>query len=149
MRLLLAAAVVFAGLFGVSIVRQLHVTPYTGLYVSAERGMLRVNAFDPYVWGIRYRKGFSTDAGDGTVAWKPLIFKSEDGSFSNVNVDVPLWALSLLAGAGWLLARRAGWMYFSWQCRGCGYDVRGIAAGVCPECGRAIAGQARLTTVSR
>lgn len=23
-----------------------------------------------------------------------------------------------------------------WECRGCGYDLRGLSGGVCPECGR-------------
>lgn len=36
----------------------------------------------------------------------------------------------------------ARWLSRRVRCRGCGYDLRGIGAGVCPECGRAIGSSA-------
>lgn len=137
MAAVLAAAVVSGVLGAVSVVRQVHLAPYAGLYISAERGMLRVNVFDPYVWGIRYPRGLSTEAGDGTVAWKPLIFKNQESGL-NVNVDVPLWGLCVVLGGAWALLRSWGWAYHAWQCGRCGYDVRGLTGGRCPECGTGV-----------
>ena len=52
----------------------------------------------------------------------------------STEVFIPLWVLVLLTGlpTGWLWWRereRPG------LCASCGYDLRGNASGVCPECG--------------
>lgn len=52
-------------------------------------------------------------------------------------VGVPLWSLALTAGLPsawlWLRGRRRA----PGLCVHCGYDLRGNASGVCPECGAA------------
>lgn len=53
---------------------------------------------------------------------------------------------SMLAAWGWR-ARRKAWPEY--VCRGCGYDLRGIGSGVCPECGRAISAPAGTCPSSR
>jgi hypothetical protein len=58
-------------------------------------------------------------------------------TYSLAVVFVPLWPWAILfAGSGlvlWKLSRnqRAG------HCKACGYDLRGVRAGPCPECGSA------------
>lgn len=64
------------------------------------------------------------------------------------NVSLALAALAITCGPWLLLAWVWGcWMVRhdkrSWQCKACGYDLRGIAGDVCPECGHA-----RVTTVT-
>jgi len=58
--------------------------------------------------------------------------------------SLPLWPV-YAAGVGvWGVRwarRRLAWK--EWQCKGCGYDLRGLAGGVCPECGRAAGGAPR------
>lgn len=50
-------------------------------------------------------------------------------------VGAPLWLVGVVGGLGWGVmwwrARRGP----AWACRRCGYDLRGITGGVCPECG--------------
>jgi hypothetical protein len=64
-------------------------------------------------------------------------FKSEHGSWGgSATVDLPLWPL---AGVG-VIASYFGLRGLSRKgagcCRGCGYDLRGLSSGACPECGR-------------
>lgn len=51
-------------------------------------------------------------------------------------VRAPLWIPAVTFAAPWIGA--AVWRRTRrrpWQCRGCGYDLRGLGAPVCPECG--------------
>lgn len=48
---------------------------------------------------------------------------------------VPLWIPLVVSGGLWAVA----WLKRyrdPWECRGCGYDVRGIRDDRCPECGK-------------
>lgn len=51
-------------------------------------------------------------------------------------IDLPLWIPGLLFGFGTWWGWRRTRLLEPWQCRGCGYDVRGVVGGRCPECGR-------------
>ncbi len=66
-----------------------------------------------------------------------LDWKYEAGNVPGLSkyVFVPLWPLviPLLAVAGIVFAR--GRLAKNWQCPVCKYDLRGVVAGVCPECG--------------
>ena len=59
-------------------------------------------------------------------------------------LEIPLFPLACLLAAPPIA--RLVWRYFNpfrepWQCR-CGYDLRGIPSGSCPECGRPISAPA-------
>lgn len=43
----------------------------------------------------------------------------------------------------------ARWLSRRARCRGCGYDLRGIGSGVCPECGREVGGEAGVADDGR
>jgi len=51
-------------------------------------------------------------------------------------VSLPLWVPALVFGAGVWFGRRMGGWRGQEICQGCGYDLRGLAGSVCPECGR-------------
>jgi hypothetical protein len=65
-------------------------------------------------------------------------FKSERGVWGHgVTIDAPLWplAVTVIGASAWALRglrRRAAGC-----CRGCGYDLAGLTADLCPECGAA------------
>lgn len=71
--------------------------------------------------------------------WEEVYFdwKYEAGNVPGLSkyVFVPLWPLALLplGAAGVVLIR--GQVNKNWQCRRCQYDLRGVVAAVCPECG--------------
>lgn len=135
---LLGLAVLASALFLGSTVRTLQLVPYVGLRLAAEQGMFKVHAFDPLVWPTRYERGLTLWHRDAAMQWTPSV-QSESTEGLNVKVEVPLWLLAGLFAASWRLALAKGWHRHDWQCRGCGYDVRGLAAAVCPECGRGLA----------
>ena len=74
--------------------------------------------------------------------WLPL-FRHENGSIGEYwTVILPLWIPALLFGAGVWWGRRGEWTGKG-VCRGCGYDVRGVVGGKCPECGVAVVSEAK------
>jgi ribosomal protein S27AE len=68
--------------------------------------------------GWRWRGGDGWFA-DGSGAWA-----------------VPLWMPGVALGLGWAVLAKA--RREDWECGRCGYDVRGLAGGVCPECGAGV-----------
>lgn len=52
-------------------------------------------------------------------------------------VWIPLWWLLALSGAAWWVALRASRRAGPGECPACLYNLAGLAAGACPECGRA------------
>jgi len=61
----------------------------------------------------------------------PLVVTALDALYVPLVFAMPL--LGLIAGALiWMGRRRAA----PGHCRGCGYDLRGLGGGRCPECGR-------------
>lgn len=133
---LLALALLSAALLLASTLRTLQLVPYVGLRIAAEQGLLKVHAFDPLVWPTRYQRGLTLWPRDAPMQWTPSI-QSESAAGLNVKVELPLWLLAGLSAGAWRLAVARGWRLHDWQCKGCGYDVRGLAA-LCPECGRAL-----------
>lgn len=73
----------------------------------------------------------------GVSNWTPRVLLWFDLGIDPAwwKVGVPLWVPAVLLGAGAVVWRprrkRIG------HCR-CGYDLKGLDRGVCPECGRAI-----------
>lgn len=68
--------------------------------------------------------------------WTPL-YRHENGSIGEYwFVVLPLWIPAVLLGAGVWWGRKLGGWRGEGFCRACGYDVRGVVGGVCPECGK-------------
>jgi hypothetical protein len=70
----------------------------------------------------------------GRILWWPYAARA----FGHLHIGIPLWLpLGLVSMptslAWWRWNRRRG----PDLCPACGYDLSGIATGVCPECGRA------------
>ncbi len=65
------------------------------------------------------------------VHWTPVYLPSPRGT----SVGIPIWPFALIAGAlcawGFLLARVTP----PGCCKSCGYDLAGVTAKLCPECG--------------
>ena len=61
--------------------------------------------------------------------------------FGDKFLDLPIWMLAPLSLAGFAalvwLDRRAARIEAAGHCRSCGYDLTGVTASVCPECGTA------------
>lgn len=129
-----AAAVLCAVLIPVALATKLNFSPRLGWNFTLEHAALRFTYFDPYLWGPMYHKGFTAETPHYAVRWLPSVHWSRDVGGQFV-VDMPLWVPTVLFAALAMLGRRRGWHLMPWQCL-CGYDVRGIAAGRCPECGR-------------
>lgn len=134
---LLALGILSAAFFAVSLLRTVQIVPYVGLRIAAEQGQLKVHAFDPLVWPMRYARGLTFWPRDAAMQWAPAVH-TESGEGLNVKVEVPLWLLAGLFAGAWRGAKAMGWHRQDWQCRACGYDVRGLKGGLCTECGRPI-----------
>lgn len=67
--------------------------------------------------------------------WWPRVGRWDWGGRTSWHVRLPLWmpagVFALAGWWGWRVSRRFG----PGRCAGCGYDVRGLVGGVCPECG--------------
>lgn len=104
------------------------------------RGRVVVEINPPDGWGrmTAFGRGEET-AIEFWVDWDVHreIYGPRAGRVSDVWVAIPLWMLALLCGV------TAFQMHYSDRrrpngcCRKCGYDLRGNASGVCPECGAA------------
>jgi hypothetical protein len=77
--------------------------------------------------------------GDPVVEWLPQ-FMSQSPPVPGWALRLPLWIPIVILGgaAGWLWWRHLG--RSPHQCATCGYDLSGLDAARCPECGRAPAG---------
>ena len=82
--------------------------------------------------GWRWEK--STTIGRPRLNWEAL-YASGSTPFPSWAVRVPLWIPVVLLGVP------CGWMWWKHvrrpklACAHCGYDLRGLAGSVCPECG--------------
>jgi len=103
---------------------------------------------DPLGWSVSNAQGFAAALMPVGSAWRPSVVHSGLGSvpggpgplFEITAVYVPLWTWVIVAGGmTGLLWRRAGHAIVPGHCA-CGYDLRGLASGRCPECGRGAPG---------
>jgi hypothetical protein len=70
-----------------------------------------------------------------TNRWRPALSRDSSVWTAHWYVVLPLWIPMVLFGAGvWFGRKRRGWRGEG-VCRACGYDMRGSAGRVCPECG--------------
>jgi hypothetical protein len=119
----------------------IHCRLWNGLVWSLARGRVRYFAWDTTKWRIEYRPGFSVDdEGWGAEPWPYVHWDSEPAYYAapgrwDYIIAVPLWMPALLAGGIGFVLRRRGWHREHWECRRCGYDLRGSPTAVCPECG--------------
>jgi hypothetical protein len=83
--------------------------------------------------------GAVQDMGDGTFMVASASIPGARAA-TQFRLEVPLWMPIALLGAPYLAvwARRWRRRRAPWQCDGCGYDLRGMNAEKCPECGRMI-----------
>lgn len=72
----------------------------------------------------------------GWRRWLPRLEHVKGGIGEFWMVDVPLWMPMAVCAAGVWWGWRGGRVKAG-ACAGCGYDVRGVVGGKCPECGRA------------
>lgn len=100
-------------------------------FVHEERGALP--AKPAAVWTFDW-----IDAWPGLL-WSPRATASNTTAvFSSWSVRVPLWIPFLL------LASPCAWFWYRHFnrtpgiCESCGYDLRGLTAGKCPECGESV-----------
>ncbi|MBY0307709.1 MAG: hypothetical protein K2Q09_03115 [Phycisphaerales bacterium] len=74
--------------------------------------------------------------------WSPVMRTMKTAGSRFYEVVLPLWAPALVfavsAAWGWRAGRE-----LPGRCRGCRYDLRGLAGGVCPECGAASGARGR------
>jgi hypothetical protein len=64
------------------------------------------------------------------------------GSFDNWGIGLPwvwIWHGGLGAAVFWWAVRGRRMAREAWECAACGYDLRGLSCGACPECGAPIA----------
>lgn len=90
-----------------------------------------------------YEQGWSTHG--ATIRafthreWLPAVRVDQAAGSRYALVRLPLWMPALAFGGlawwGWRVGPRHG----PGRCGACGYDVRGVVGGLCPECGRSVA----------
>ena len=92
----------------------------------------------PGRYGERTRLLRALGVSEPPIVWLPSYTHSPHVL---VRVELPLWMPLLLLTAPtaylWYLDHRPK----PWQCRKCRYDLRGLKAGICPECGRPAGGE--------
>lgn len=96
-------------------------------------------------WGVQTERGSASVLAPSGLWWRPraevvdLGMTRGDGSPELLAVAMcPLWPMAVLgggvAGVLWWRTRR---VVLPGHCAGCGYDLRGLGGGRCPECGAA------------
>jgi len=120
---------------------RLGVSVRMGDYVGIARGC--------FVMSYEYGLAWAEDAGEPRfwldrvhpniqlLHWGSLEWGYPHSSIAVFSLAVPLWALALAFGmpAAWLWVKRR--KLLPTDCQKCGYDLRGLASGTCPECGHA------------
>jgi hypothetical protein len=139
----LAAAVVIAGVWVASGLGWAQWTSRrSSAFVIIVPGSVVISPIGPTHPAIRRRSVITRPSSDGPIGWWVDWWRVRPGGPIEW-VQLPLWMpLTLvtvptgLAWRGWFRTRRRERIG---KCRGCGYDLAGLAGGtgVCPECGRA------------
>lgn len=141
---LLVSAVAALMLGGASTLWGFDLRIRNGLVLSAVDGRARVYVWDITMYRIDYKPGLDVTWNESPplVEWWPYMHVGTEpagyalpGRYMYI-FAMPLWMISLGFLGGWWGARRAGWHRRPWECRRCGYDLRGLPEPLCPECGR-------------
>ncbi|MFT3686716.1 MAG: hypothetical protein QM783_17650 [Phycisphaerales bacterium] len=75
--------------------------------------------------------------------WRPE-YSYDNGTIGRFwIVNVPLWIPAAVCGGGVWWGRRLSRRFEKGACGACGYDVRGVVGGACPECGKAVMAASR------
>jgi hypothetical protein len=70
------------------------------------------------------------------IKWDPKFYPPGGGAWGvQVPLFIPLALFGGVAGGLWWAHRRERRRAMIGYCRACGYDLKGLAAGSCPECG--------------
>lgn len=120
----------------------IHLRVRNNTVISGLRGCLRFYTWDAERWAIKYPPGLSVEDPERwkDPDWWPKVHLGMPGINRGIgqgqySVAVPLWMFSVLSAVAWWGMRRAGWHRELWECRRCGYDLSGLGAKPCPECG--------------
>lgn len=111
------------------------------LYIQIEVNSMDTRSRRPFEW---WTTTHSAKLDTRPLRWpvrtaRPYI----DGTFRDILIiDLRLWVIAL-AAAGvalgvWLIGRR---YRDPAKCPDCGYDIRGLTSGTCPECGSLVNGE--------
>jgi hypothetical protein len=124
-----------------------------GLAMGVNRGRVEIARSSgaisraPIAWDIQGPQGYASILVGPVSMWRPSSSSAAIGTspnsapaplFTLTVVYLPLWPWALLTigvagGLSWRWMRRVE----PGHCGACGYDLRGLPAGRCPECGRA------------
>ena len=138
---LLAVTAIYSEVWGVWYVQD----PFgPSNFFSLDRSSVKLTYFPNPPGGLftgipLYSKGWSTRHAMIRVfvarEWWPDVRVSQITGSGFASVQVPLWLPGVVCGLvawwGWRVRPRHG----PGHCQECGYDLRGAATSVCPECG--------------
>lgn len=122
-------------------------TPF-GFYAQSEMSMGAANAgvflhsVDAWqAFGFVYGQRMDSPGTLFPWSWADGVWKSISGILpvwmSDVDLRVPTWAVPLCMLVLYVIARRLTPPVSDTHCQACGYDLSGLSAGMCPECGTA------------
>jgi len=110
------------------------------LMAEVSRGHFRLHLYRPAATSLETPSDYRFDGGDwlGTLSYSGRSYKNN--RYMHFEWQLPLWYVELLGGL--LLVTVIGrglWRRFRRmrrdQCLTCGYSLRGLTSGKCPECG--------------
>ena len=121
-----------------------HLRVRNNTVISGLHGCLRFYTWDAERWAIKFPPGLSVEDPESwrNPNWWPKVHLGVPSLNRGIgqgqySVAIPLWMLGALSTAAWWGMRRAAWHRETWECRRCGYDLSGLDAKLCPECGAA------------
>lgn len=107
----------------------------------------------PKMWRLRHPATQGAVIMGAPGGWKPLSTKmrlTSNGAVMDLRATwVPVWpwllGLAVLTVTAWCFTRR---VHGPGKCASCGYDLRGLTGGVCPECGAGLGSSAPAQTAA-
>ncbi len=121
---LLGLTLAALGLHGVSLMRTVG--------VGGSRGALAVSGQSIQVFAGSMEPSWIWEPATPVLAWWPRVLWTDPDWLLVVPLWIPTGLCGVAAGASW-------WRWWRRKqasaCVRCGYDLRGLPSGVCPECG--------------